>query len=138
MTVAGSPQAIDDLNQARKEIESLFVVYPGIGEYSKAPTGEPYIGIMSGGYKKENEHSPCVAWTEKHAIRLWKEAVIQYAAGKSGVLYWRAEPELDGIEMFWEGWNAQTDKIEKYGCSHMMWRVYSRLLISDQPVSSGQ
>jgi hypothetical protein len=132
MTISPAPDSLAELSKVQQEIELIFPPFPIGGNYRQAPTGEEYVVIMNGGIKEEGRNIPCLAWTEQDSIRLWKEAVLQYAAGKTGVLYWREKPELAGTEMFWEGYDAKTNRVEKYGASNVMWRVYSRLLISDK------
>lgn len=100
------------LDEAIKLVESRFIVGPA-GNYSEAPTGEPYVTIVGGGIKEEGELFPCYFLSEAFAIQFWLDAVNKYSEGKSGTLYWRVKPEMMGRKK--------------------VWLIYSRLLISDKP-----
>ena len=104
------------LEEASAELESRFIVAL-VGNNYQAATGEPYVVIVSGGVKEEG--CPVVCWcsSEDHAIRLWRDAINEYAKEKSGVLYWRTPPQLDRRKI----------------ARDYFYVVYSRLLISDKP-----
>lgn len=134
-----SDEQIMTLDEARKEFESGFTVWPEVGNYSIAPTGEPYVEICSGGYKPEGHPCLAVGTSEQSAVYLWLIAAEQYAKGKSGTLYWRSLPEVDSYTYYSEGIFAsdaigRTDKERNDFYRHVFWRAYSRFLISDKPV----
>lgn len=84
------------------------------GNFSQAPTGEPYLTLVSGGIKPEGE--PAYYYIDREAaIKSWYEffeALCRHALPGS-ILYWRRKPFLAEIE-------------SKFS-------VFSRLLISDKP-----
>lgn len=102
------PEIIDILN--RNKIHQWLEC----GNFGQAPTGEPYLTLVSGGIKPEGE--PAYYYESKaHAIRSWMEffeALCRHAIPGS-ILYWRRKPFLAEIE-------------RKFS-------VFSRLLISDKP-----
>ena len=104
------------LDEARAELESRFIV-ADVGNNYWAATGEPYVVIVSGGIKEEGCPVVCLCSSEAHAIRLWRDAVNEYAKEKSGVLYWRTPPQLERRKI----------------ARDFFYVVYSRLLISDKP-----
>jgi len=74
-----------------------------------AITGEEYVEFLGCGS------------TALEAVSAWLKGVQEYKDGKpdGSILYWRIEPEIDCFVDFREG---------KY-----IWKVYSRLLLSDKP-----
>lgn len=127
------------LDEARRAFESRFTVWPEIGNYALAPTGEPYVAVCSGGIKPEAELTPAVGLTEESALKLLIAAWNEYADGKSGTLYWRILPEIGSLAYFGEGVFAadavgRTDQERKDFYRHVFWKAYSRLLISNKPV----
>jgi hypothetical protein len=112
-------QANDALTMLNEHISRLFpdqVAPPPRGDavdpanppkLSVAPTGERYTEIVP---IKTRIGAP----TAMAVARLMIAAFDEYAAGRSGVLYWRVEPE-----------------IQQY--FHLGWKGYMRLLISDKP-----
>ena len=66
------------LDEARAELESRFIVAL-VGNNYWAATGESYVVVVSGGIKEE--YCPVVCWcsSEDHAVRLWRDAVNEYA-----------------------------------------------------------
>jgi hypothetical protein len=86
---------------------------------SLAETGEEYIVIASGGIKEQGKCFPALCNTVEGAVRLWLSTALEYAKGKEGTIYWRHLPMVDAIEHNGDIWFA----------------VYSRLLISDKPIT---
>jgi hypothetical protein len=120
------------LDEACKVLEASFPVYPVVGDNALSATGEEYVEVLSGKvvwdrspeemtlFPEDGYHNPTYA-TPEEAISKWKDAAIStYAYNKKGTLYWRRFPEIDlgDKETTWEG----------------KWKVYSRFLISDEPV----
>ena len=115
------------LGEAKKRLEAEFIVYPLVRHMSKAPTGEPYVQVLSGLIRREEPHptrttrTPLFA-TPEEAIAAWEEQAMIYAtrfdplAGEEPyTLYWRIPPEIDQ----WEN----------------QWKVYSRFLVSNKTVA---
>jgi hypothetical protein len=126
------------LEAARSLVDSWFAIGPQ-GNHSKAPTGEYYIEIVSGGFRLyEAEHQPCGAscLSEETAVDLWLQAVRDYAADKSGTLYWRIPPEMGEVMLLQVKDNGERFTMARDGFvikPYRYYRVYSRLLISDKP-----
>jgi hypothetical protein len=114
------------LEEARAKLEARFKIGP-IGNGPIAPTGERYVEIRGGGSPREGEPCPVLCSSEQMAIKQWLLAVEEYAAGKSGTLYWRIVPEL-GDQEDGSGWQHGPADVWK------LYSVYSRLLISDKRV----
>ena len=101
-------------------------------EASRAPNGEHYIAVASGGIKGEGEKFPAYYATEVLAAEAWLTAAWKYAEERGGkTLYWRTRPEYTEHEFV--GLNqmalmndpAWRDSITvKLGC------VWSRMLIT--------
>jgi hypothetical protein len=95
--------------------ESKIQTWLECGNFSQAPTGEPYLTVTSGGVKPEGE--PAYYYPEKkQAIATWFECFKAFCqlSGSGYNLYWRRKPflaEIDG-----------------------KFSVFSRFLISDKPV----
>lgn len=97
----------------KAEIEKLFPVGQPTSMYLSV-TGEPYVEITSAGRHEEGVADIKRFSTGEAAYSGALTAFTQYAEGKSGVLYWRATPE---IERYQGGF-----------------AFYMRCLISDKPV----
>jgi hypothetical protein len=116
-----------DYISAMAYVDSRFETIDGI-PWSRAETGEFYLTVVSGGIKPEGVPHPITCSTPELAIKYWLEAFKEYASDKSGKLYWRERPEVNGWE-YLRGFRGQEALIvERH------WVVYSRLLISDKPV----
>ncbi len=121
LTVTWSEQGdFTDWNQkiiaAVREFERDRIVLDGY-DYGIAPTGEPFIKIVTGEVVAEGEDEPFSS-TPEDAIQRWFDGATKWAEDKSGTLYWRVRPS---VECSYDG----------------RWKVYSRLLISDKPVIDG-
>jgi hypothetical protein len=131
------------LDEARRAFEAQFTVWPEIGDKAIAPTGERYVEVCSGGYKREGERTLALAASEEVAIELLVHAWGQYAKDKRGTLYWRILPEIDS-QVYWRDgfldYNPeratpkQLDQEREILFRNVFWKAYSRLLISDKPV----
>lgn len=101
------------LVQVMAIIESRFEVFDGLPSRC-AQTGEEYDVLLIGGIHQEGVEAPrAVASTPEQAIQFWLKSFEEYAAGKSGKLYWRIRPEVSRIGN--------------------QFAVYARLLISNNP-----
>jgi hypothetical protein len=123
------------LNGARDLVELGFTLGPQ-GNYYQAPTGEPYVTVVSGGVKLEGECFPCLCSTPELAVKLWLEAMGEYAAPDKGkTLYWRAPPEIDEIYMMPVGGDGSSshDPDTRRALTRKAYVVYSRVLVSGKP-----
>lgn len=93
----------------------------------KAPTGEPYLELCSGGFKSEGDCAPCLCLNKAVAVSTWRAALLEYEAKLPGVLYWRIKPELESVKI-------RTDRSGTGDDEETWWFVYSRLLISNKSV----
>jgi hypothetical protein len=136
------------------EVESRFIVHHEIGEevvsrgddgsehptgarnWSRAPCGEPYVVLTSGGVRKEHEPTGVMFSDEARAWRWWYYAVLDYAETVAPEndwpnlhLYWRQKPECS-MEEYVSLQQAQA--LQRGDPLHnvRMGYVYSRLLIS--------
>lgn len=123
---------LDELDEAIAHVESRFTIGPD-GVTSRAPTGELYVEVCTGGTKDEGERRPCWCLTPELAVEFWSAAVWKYA-GLHGpdqdrkTLYWRIRPELESL-IVPSGHPAIVPDMK-------LWSVYSRLLISNKPAIS--
>jgi hypothetical protein len=101
------------LDEARKQLEASFRIYPVVGNTPIAPTGEPYREIVSGirNIIHDTAEAAVAAWQKRADIHATRFDPIKGEAPYT--LYWRIEPEI----------NKWQDK----------WRVYSRFLVSNKP-----
>ena len=104
------------IKQARAKLEQNFKVKMGLPTY-RCQTGSKYVVFTAGGIRMEGE--PAIGWvpTKAQAIQMWLDRCLQYAATRSGTLYWRQLPELEYREAEGKG----------------MWEVYSRFVITPDP-----
>jgi hypothetical protein len=102
------------LDEARKQLEASFRIYPVVGNTTFAPTGELYREIVSGirDTFHDTAEAAVVAWQKKADIYATRFGPIEGKAPYT--LYWRIEPEIDR--------------------SQGRWKVYSRFLVSNKPV----
>lgn len=117
------------LDEAVLRLEACFKVHPEVCGQGVAPTGEPFVTVVTGGVKSEGEPSPIIATSEALAVEYWLRAAMQYAAGKSGgTLYWRIRPEVVSAELVTVGIKPEDTAAQRY------YKIYSRLLISSAPI----
>lgn len=93
----------------------------------KAPTGELYLQLCSGGFKNEGEWAPCLCASKEAAVSTWRAALLEYEAKKPGILYWRVKPELESVVISFPSSEAPIG-----GAEQTWWFVYSRLIISNK------
>jgi hypothetical protein len=67
--------------------------YPIDGDCRLAPTGQPYVTLMSAGIKPEGATTD-FSTTEKEAVDDFIEQIGDYIRRHSGTLYWRLRPRL--------------------------------------------
>lgn len=108
----------DALALATIEIDRKYLGREGIPD-------KPYIVICSGGQKTSEDAYPCVCANEDTAVRLWKEAIADYAKGKKGYLHWRVRPVMKRFHM------TIADERQTHRIAGIFYTVYSRLLISE-------
>jgi hypothetical protein len=91
------------------------------------PTGEPWQIIVSGGgLETAADPFPLLCIDKEQAVALWVMAVLEYAKGRTGRLYWRGQPELREYQTTMADLPVQTQRIVE-----TRYTVFSRLLISD-------
>jgi hypothetical protein len=124
MTVPDNIQAI--LDEAVDAFEAKFtrIVH---GNYAYAPTKEKYVEILSG--QAADKSWFCYCLTPEYAIEMWKVQISDYASSRSGTLFWRVRPEIDHWDCALRGDALNSHPVEFL----RVWKVYSRLLISDKP-----
>lgn len=96
-------------------VESMLLSWLECGNFSQAPTGEPYLTVTSGGVKPEGE--PAYYYPEKkQAIETWFSHFRSLCrlARSGSTIFWRRKPFLAEI-------NGR-------------FSVFSRFLISEKPV----
>lgn len=109
--------------QVLADLESKFIVHEEVGQpitsygtddtahdtgardWSKAPSGDAYITVMSDGTKAAGEPTPVLFGDEERAWRWWYYAVLDYAETVAPEadwpklhLYWRERPEFSFAE----------------------------------------
>lgn len=93
------------LEEVIAEFESALTVHDQVGcdagaEYdgprdmSRAPTGERYVTLTSGGLKAEGAPIPSWFANEEDAIDFWLMEAKHYARERGEQLYWREKPEM--------------------------------------------
>ena len=141
-------------SEAILEVESRFVVHHEVGEaiasygddgsehdtgarnMSRAPCGEPYVTLCSGGVKKQGESNGVMFSDEARAWRWWYYAVLDYAETIAPEndwpnlhLYWRDKPAYETDEYVSLNQAQQLQRGEPLHNVRLGY-VYSRLLIS--------
>lgn len=125
-----------NLKQAEAEIERLFTCEdaPATALY---PTGEEFVEIGIDGIMGEDRF-PGFATSETAAASAWVAAVLRYATGKKGTLYWRERPAIAAFDVFLDNSLHYPDFPHgKHFCARRVFKVYSRLLITDRPIVWG-
>jgi hypothetical protein len=116
---------------------------PGSENYrlasSKAPNGEPYVSICTGGLRLEGQPIAGVFWSADAAAMEWYLQVKEYArlrrwhrawphrSTERATLYWRIKPEIDTVPIQFPVFDHESNSnqwLEREG-----YFVYSRLLI---------
>jgi hypothetical protein len=123
------------LDDARASFEDGFRLGPR-GNYSHAPTGEPYVTVCAGAIKAEGELSPCMCSSPELAIKLWLQTAREYAPPSDRkTLYWRELPVLDEgymLRVAPDG-SSELDASLRRASTIKVYAVYSRFLVSDKP-----
>lgn len=142
--------------QALADVESKFIVHDEIGQpimsygtddtahdtgardASKAPSGDAYITVMSGGLKAAGQPTPVLFADEDRAWRWWYYAVLDYAETiapeaewSSLHLYWRHRPEWSVDEYMSTNQAAVLQRGDPL-ITYRLGSVYSRLVISKE------
>ena len=126
---------MDQLETARDIVERTIKVHSEIGTGATAPTGEPYVSLVSGGIKAEGERLPAYFSTPERAIVAWYDSALRYAQ-HGNVLYWRELPSLESQQyapVDADGEFAKDTDLRKM-MTITVYTVYSRLLVSDKPI----
>lgn len=92
------------LAEAIAAFEAKFVVHGEVGlpnadydgpvDPSRAPTGEPYVVLVSSGPKADGERPRFLYTSEADAVADWLHYANEYAEGAGRHLYWRRRPEI--------------------------------------------
>ena len=130
------------LDEAVTQFESTLTVHDQMGcpadaeydgpmDFSRAPTGEPYITLTSGGIKKPGYRVPAWFADKDEAIAFWLMEAKHYAKEHGTQLYWREKPELT-MQTFVaiDQASAILKKALHDTMSVELWFVWSRLLVS--------
>lgn len=108
------------VDDARRQFEAEFVVWPALGDSHTSPAGVPYVTIVNNQIKPEGDVITSWATCEDIGASLWLAGALEYAKDKVGVLFWREYPT-------WE-W-AGADMLSIDGRPLGRGVVYSRLAI---------
>lgn len=110
---------------------------PGRVDPDRAPNGEHYVRVTSGGILDQGEQFPSYYATEALAAEAWLAAAWKYAEERGGkMLHWRVRPEYTAYEFIAINQAALMNDPEWRGSiTAKMGRVSSRMLITkaDQP-----
>lgn len=101
------------------------------GDSAIARDGQPFIEISSGGLRLEGQSMDVWCTTKQAAVRLWYQAVIDYANERGGTtLIWRRKPEMSGENGRGAPLMVDTFDVEHQGPrARSLYCVYSRLHI---------
>lgn len=106
-------------------------------DMSRAPTGEPYIILASGGLKAEGDRMPGWFATEDLAAEAWLTQAWRYADGiletgvKGSPLFWRERPTLlTGEFVALDQAAMMNDPRTRSEITLRLFAVYSRLVVS--------
>ena len=105
---------------------------PGSVDASRAPNGEQYVSLCSGGIKKEGDQYPAYYASEEIAAEEWLKSAWQYADKRGGkTLYWRRRPEFTSREYIAIDQAAMMNDPElRQSMQITVGQVYSRLLVT--------
>lgn len=82
--------------------------------WSRAPNGDRYVTVTSGGVKPEGEPMDAAFHSEDDAIAAWLFQATLWTNGRTGTLYWRQRPEV----------NKTSKPRERYS-------IWSRFMVAD-------
>jgi hypothetical protein len=140
------------LDEARAQFEALFILGPQ-GNNALAPTGEPYVEVVSGGVKAEGARTPLLCTSPELAVSHWFKGAIDYAMDQSMdyyldhpdsvfdadrykrhgfTLYWRVVPELESYDIIGADC-LELSKEMRAAMTQTIYKVYSRFLVSNKP-----
>jgi len=105
---------------------------PASVDASKAPTGEPYVSLVSGGIKEQGAHFPAFFKDESLAVEAWLSAAWRYADERGGkTLYWRSRPRCSAQDYIAVNQMGAMNDPEWRGQLHTtLCVVFSRMLVS--------
>lgn len=101
------------------ECEKGWQVFHLVGDRARCPAGVPYVTFAS--HLKVPGEWPTTYPTVSEAAREFLKAYRTYAAGRKGMLFWRAKPEVEYLE-----------PAEDAPGGHL---IYARLVITEVPPS---
>jgi hypothetical protein len=135
------------LDEAVAEFESALTVHDEIGhsagaaydgpmDFSRAPTGERYVTLTSGGIKPEGWPNPAWFNSKDDAVDFWLMEAKHYAREHGTQLYWREKPELEGqtFVAMNQADSLQSQRLRE-AVAVAVWFVWSRLLVSKKDPS---
>lgn len=120
------------ISRAYCKIEQEFNCIDGL-EGHLAQTGEPYVQITVSGIHSEESFISGFTSSIDSACAALLSHVYKHAEGKGKTLYWRITPEIEGFTLYREA-SSINDKPYPYFKAIPVWKVYTRLLVSDKPV----
>jgi hypothetical protein len=132
------------LDDAIAEFEEPLTVHDAVGfagvaasvDMSRAPTGERYVTLTSGGLKPEGQHVPAWFADEADAIEWWLAEAKPYAEKHGKQLYWRERPELvTASYVMLDQVNAIRNGRLRESVAVDLHFVFSRLLVSTKDPS---
>jgi hypothetical protein len=110
------------------EVEGL----PGL-DMTKAPTGDAYVTLASGGETAERDPMPAWFATEALAVRAWLKEAWAYAESQGGNrVFWRERPILRTVDFVsLDQAGLMADPIMRRNISVRVCTVISRLFVSE-------
>ena len=131
------------LEEAIEAFEKDFTVSSEVGwpnddnvlgrlDMSRAPTGEPYVCVVSGGIKEQGKSFPAHYTSEALAAEAWLTSAWEYAERRGGkTLYWRDRPRwIEGEFVALDQASAMNDPDAAAPPVLKIGHVYSRMLVS--------
>lgn len=130
------------LDEAISAFERDFTVCRDIGlpddemegraDWSRAPTGERYITLVSGGQTREGTPTPALYAGEELAAEEWLRQAWTYAEARGGkTLYWRERPIYTEAEFVAvDQVSLMNDPRMRSSITICVGYVHSRLLVS--------
>jgi hypothetical protein len=138
MTLAEAVAAFEKDFAVSTEVGMADESLPGRRDMSRAPNGQPYIALTSGGVKAEGDRMPAWFASEELAAEAWLTQAWRYAdriiePGTIGSpLYWREKPELmlTGEFVAIDQAGMMNDPRTRSEITLRLFAVYSRLVVS--------
>lgn len=101
----------------------------GIGapsETETCATGDDFVVICSGGEKANSGRWPALCASPEIAAELWADALIRYAEGRTGKIYWRFRPTVESFQI------THADRRQTHRVAEPRYTVFSRLFIAEK------